>query len=122
MLASGYTIISTHLGPVLLTTDNRVGAHLDRRVEWALDGKTCRRPEDLSVAFEVLCGDASAAQWARFSDGLPANIPGWQPVEGGRTRDGVALLIARSGINGGVHLGGELLLLFGRSSSFTAPE
>ncbi|RXK41676.1 hypothetical protein M231_00911 [Tremella mesenterica] len=47
--------------------------------------------------YEVLCGpaDPEIIKWMSFDHGQRAMVEGWQPVEGGRERDGRALLIAR---------------------------
>jgi hypothetical protein len=42
---------------------------------------------------------------------MSANIPGWQPVEGGRERDGRALFIGKANVENGVHVGSELQFL-----------
>ncbi|RSH87811.1 uncharacterized protein EHS24_000328 [Apiotrichum porosum] len=82
----------------------KAGDHLAGRCEWSYGGGTCGPPEN-SVAFEVLCGDPSSTQWAAFGHGMSANIPGWQPVEGGRERDGRALFIGKANVENGVHVG-----------------
>ncbi|EIW69915.1 hypothetical protein TREMEDRAFT_68366 [Tremella mesenterica DSM 1558] len=57
--------------------------------------------------YEVLCGpaDPDIIKWMSFDHGQRATVDGWQPVEGGRERDGRALLVARGEYESGQHPG-----------------
>jgi hypothetical protein len=82
----------------------RCGDHLYRRCEYSWGGRTWA-PD--SEAFEVLCGPPDVVQWIPFDAGTAANQPGWQPVEGGREKDGSPILVARADHGGSVQPGSE---------------
>lgn len=80
----------------LTLADARCGTHLPGRNCFAYSGEECQAP-----FFEVLCGPPEVVEWVTFERGATANLPGWQPVEGGR--DGLdqrAMLVARAAHKG----------------------
>jgi hypothetical protein len=52
--------------------------------------------EHLIDEYEVLCAsDPSILKWMSFRHGELAGVNGWLPIEGGREKDGQALLVAK---------------------------
>ncbi|KAL1410039.1 hypothetical protein Q8F55_004041 [Vanrija albida] len=69
----------------------KAGDHLAVRCATSVDGRVHSSP-----AFEVLCGSLDPVKWVPVEPGQTAVFPGLQPVEGGRTRDGRAIFVARA--------------------------
>ncbi|WWD08345.1 hypothetical protein V865_006457 [Kwoniella europaea PYCC6329] len=58
--------------------------------------------------YEVLCGPINEpylVKWMTYRHGEVASVQGWQPVEGGREKDGTALLLAKGDYESGEHPG-----------------
>ncbi|KAK8850484.1 hypothetical protein IAR55_004402 [Kwoniella newhampshirensis] len=58
--------------------------------------------------YEVFCGPINEpylVKWMTFRHGEVAAVNGWQPVEGGREKDGAALLLAKGEYENGQHPG-----------------
>ncbi|WVO20476.1 uncharacterized protein IAS62_001773 [Cryptococcus decagattii] len=58
--------------------------------------------------YEVFCGSINEphlVKWMTFPHGQIAHVEGWQPVEGGREKDGRALLLAKGFYDNGQHPG-----------------
>ncbi|WVR08568.1 hypothetical protein IAU60_005623 [Kwoniella sp. DSM 27419] len=58
--------------------------------------------------YEVLCGNMNEpylVKWMTYRHGELAKVEGWQPVEGGREKDGSALLLAKGEYENGQHPG-----------------
>ncbi|OCF43636.1 hypothetical protein I317_02528 [Kwoniella heveanensis CBS 569] len=58
--------------------------------------------------YEVLCGPLNEpylVKWMTYRHGEIAKVEGWQPVEGGREKDGTALLLAKGEYENGQHPG-----------------
>lgn len=58
--------------------------------------------------YEVFCGpinEPHLVKWMTFPHGQIAHVEGWQPVEGGREKDGRALLLAKGFYDNGQHPG-----------------
>ena len=71
---------------------NRSGAHLVNSASLSYGGS-----EHNLDTYEVFCGppDPSLIKWMTFDHGQRAGVEGWQPVEGGREKDGSSLLLAK---------------------------
>lgn len=72
---------------------SRAGAHLVNKASISWGGQ-----EHTLDIFEVLCGPQDVTnllQWRNYSHGEHATVDNWQPVEGGREKDGMPLLIAK---------------------------
>ena len=71
---------------------HRAGPHLVNKASISYGGS-----EHTLDIYEVLCGpsDDSILQWRDYMHGEKAFVDGWQPVEGGRERDGKAVFIAK---------------------------
>ncbi|KAL7422915.1 hypothetical protein Q5752_002212 [Cryptotrichosporon argae] len=80
----------------------KAGAHLVNSASISYGGA------ELTLdVYEVLCGppDSSVLTWLPFDHGFRATLRGWQPVEGGRERDGQALFVAKAEHERGIHPG-----------------
>ncbi|WWC72541.1 uncharacterized protein I206_106503 [Kwoniella pini CBS 10737] len=58
--------------------------------------------------YEVLCGPINEpylVKWMTYRHGEVAAVQGWQPIEGGREKDGTALLLAKGDYENGQHPG-----------------
>ncbi|ORY20747.1 hypothetical protein BCR39DRAFT_474891 [Naematelia encephala] len=84
----------------------KAGTHLSHRASISYGGSE----HNLEV-YEVLCGppDPSLIKWMTYRHGEHAGIEGWQPVEGGREKDGTPVLLAKGEYENGVHPGKCLL-------------
>lgn len=70
----------------------RAGAHLVNNASISYGGS-----EITLDIYEVLCGpsDPTVLQWRSYTHGDKATVDGWQPVEGGREKDGMPIFIAK---------------------------
>ncbi|WRT70656.1 uncharacterized protein IL334_007654 [Kwoniella shivajii] len=58
--------------------------------------------------YEILCGPINEpylVKWMSYRHGEVATVQGWQPIEGGREKDGTALLLAKGDYENGQHPG-----------------
>ena len=70
----------------------KAATHFDNRASISYAGQ-----EHVLDVYEVLCGpnDPRVLKWVTFRHGEKAEMRSWQPVEGGRERNGRALLLAK---------------------------
>lgn len=70
----------------------KAGQHLNRGCTISYGGG-----EVTLDTFEVLCGkpEPTLLKWICFGHGEKVRVEGWQPVEGGREKDGQSLFIAK---------------------------
>lgn len=71
----------------------KAGPHLNRGCSISYGGA-----EIQTDTYEVLCAarpDPALLKWMCFNHGEEMRVEGWQPVEGGRERDGQSLFVAK---------------------------
>jgi hypothetical protein len=76
----------------VVSNRHRAGTHLINSASISYGGA-----EHTLDIYEILCGpqDSSVIKWIDLAHGQTARVEGWQPVEGGREKDGTAQLLAR---------------------------